>query len=79
MATKKDPPRPSGATGTDRQAAADELAGHIAAILNHPNTPVCIYNDLAEAVCSLDAPRHFFNSAEYIAICLRNHFTGGAR
>jgi hypothetical protein len=76
MATKKDPPR---TTGNDRQAAADELAGHISAVLNHPDTPACLYNDLADAVCSLDAPRRFFNSAEYIAICLRNHFTGGAR
>jgi len=62
---------PSGATGTDRQAAADELAGHIAAVLNHPDTPVSIYNALGDAVCSLDTPRRCFDSAEYIALCLR--------
>jgi hypothetical protein len=58
--------------------AADELAKHIAAILNHPDTPVEIYNSLADAVGGLDTPPGFSDSEEYVRMCLRNHFKGGA-
>ena len=82
MATKEQVARKPGETQTTKQAegnAADELAKHIAAVLNHPDTPADIYNALGDAVCSLDTPRRFFDSEEYIATCLRQHFKGGAR
>jgi hypothetical protein len=79
MTTKKDTPRESGAAGNDKQASADELAKHIAAILNHPDTPVDISSALADAVSGLDASPGFSDSEEYIAMCLRYHFKGGAR
>ncbi len=76
MATKKQTTKQN-----FKQSSADELAKHIAAILNHPDTPTQIYNDLADGVCSLDVPTAYFDSEEYIAMCLRNHFArkGGVR
>ncbi len=67
MPTKKNPPR------QQPGAPADELARHIAAILAHPLTPVSIYNALGDAVHSLDAPPRYFDSEEYVALCLRLH------
>jgi hypothetical protein len=69
------------------QDAAPTLAAHVAAILAHPDTPACLYNALAEAVCELDAPPRFFDSAAYVEICLAGAFAargvrskkGGAR
>ncbi len=58
---------------------ADELAQHIAAILAHPLTPVGIYNALGDAVHSLDAPPRYFDSQEYVALCLRAHLNSAAR
>jgi hypothetical protein len=73
MATKKDTPQ------QQQDAPADELAMHIAAVLAHPLTPVSIYNALGDAVHSLDAPPRYFDSEEYVALCLRLHLKGGAR
>ncbi len=71
-----------GAPGRERPSndAAAEIAAHISAILNHPATPVCVYNALADAVCELDAPTSFWDSAEYITLALNNNVRkGGAR
>ncbi|MBA3320118.1 MAG: hypothetical protein H0T45_01550 [Pyrinomonadaceae bacterium] len=79
MATKKDTAREKGATRNTKPVEgnpADELAKHIAAILNYPDTPAQIYNDLADAVHNLDTPPRFFDSEEYVAMCLRQHFKG---
>ncbi len=57
--------------------AAPTLAAHVAAILAHPDTPACLYNALAEAVCELDAPPRFFDSAAYVEICLAGAFAAG--
>ena len=53
---------------------AAELAEHISAILKHPDTPTRIYNALADEVSSLDAPKGYFDSAEYIEVCFRRYF-----
>jgi len=66
-------------TTITKATAADELARHIAAVLAHPLTPVSIYNALGDAVHSLDAPPRYFDSQEYVALCLRVHLKGGAR
>ncbi len=47
------------------------LAAHISAVLTHPDTPAVMYNALADAVNSLNAPRGHFDSAAYIELCLR--------
>ncbi len=52
-ATKKQPARETGAAGNDKQASADELAKHIAAVLNHPDTPDDIYNALGMRLAAL--------------------------
>ncbi len=52
---------------------AAELARHISAILNNPATPVCIYNDLADALCSLDAPKGYWDSVEHITPIIANN------
>ncbi len=78
---KKDTTKPArpGSAPTTEPSAADELARHIAAVLAHPDTPVSIYNALGDAVHSLDAPPRYFDSPEYVALCLRLHLKGGAR
>ena len=68
-------------TGTADFAA---LAAHISAVRTHPDTPARVYNALADAVSDMDAPRDFFNGAEYIEMCLRENAKsarrkGGAR
>jgi len=75
MATKKNTPQRQPGAPADYST----LAGHIAAVLAHPDTPVCIYNALVDAVCELDAPPRYFDSEEYVALCLRLHLKGGAR
>jgi hypothetical protein len=72
MATKKNTPQQQ----QDAPANYSTLAGHIAAILAHPDTPVSIYNALGDAVHSLDAPPRYFDSEEYVALCLRVHLKG---
>ena len=65
-----------------REDSASVIAAHVAAILQHPDTPATLYNALADAVCGLDAPARFFDSQEYIALCLRGalaYSKGGAR
>lgn len=75
MATRNTTPNKRGAQRrASRPEAAREIAEHIAAILNHPDTPAQLYNTLADAVSSLDAPKGYFDSAEYIETCLRAHF-----
>ncbi len=46
--------------------SARELAEHISAILNHPDTPTCIYNGLSDAVCELYTPPRYSDSVEYL-------------
>jgi hypothetical protein len=64
-------------TSEEAQANAERLQGipslaaHISAVLTHPDTPVAMYNALADAVNGLDTPRKHFDSAEYIELCLR--------
>ncbi len=64
-------------TSEEAQANAERLQGiptlaaHISAVLTHPDTPVIMYNALADAVNGLDTPRKHFDSAEYIELCLR--------
>jgi hypothetical protein len=70
MATKKQT--------TKRDDAAD-LARHISAILNNPATPVCIYNDLADTLCSLDAPKGYWDSVEHIRPIIANNMRKGAK
>jgi hypothetical protein len=55
----------------ERLQGVSTLAAHISAVLTHPDTPVAMYNALADAVNGLDAPRKHFDSAEYIELCLR--------
>jgi hypothetical protein len=68
---------------TERLQGIPTLAAHISAVLTHPDTPVAMYNALADAVNGLDAPREHFDSAEYIVLCLRANAKatqkGGAR
>ncbi len=63
-------------TTTKRKPARDdaaEIARHIAAILNHPATPVHIYNGLADSVCDLDAPKGYWDSAAHITPLIANN------
>jgi hypothetical protein len=55
----------------ERLQGIPSLAAHISAVLSHPDTPVVMYNALADAVNSLDAPRGHFDSAAYIELCLQ--------
>jgi hypothetical protein len=55
----------------ERLQGIPTLAAHISAVLTHPDTPVAMYNALADAVNGLDAPRGHFDSAAYIELCLR--------
>ncbi len=55
----------------ERLQGIPALAAHISAVFTHPDTPVAMYNALADAVNGLDAPRKHFDSAEYIELCLR--------
>ena len=78
MATKKQTTKAK-ITGQHQDSAA-EIAAHISAILNHPDVPHVVYNALADAVCELDAPTSFWDSAEYITLALHNNVRkGGAR
>ncbi|MDQ3253210.1 MAG: hypothetical protein M3R15_04775 [Acidobacteriota bacterium] len=75
---KKDTTKGGHASARPPTDSAAELARHISAILNHPATPVCIYNALAEAVCELSAPPGCFNSVEYLAAHLANNIRKGS-
>ncbi len=55
----------------ERLQGIPTLAAHISAVLTHPDTPAVMYNALADAVNSLNAPRGHFDSAAYIELCLR--------
>ncbi len=55
----------------ERLQGIPTLAAHISAVLTHPDTPVAMYNALADAVNSLNAPRGHFDSAAYIELCLQ--------
>jgi hypothetical protein len=55
----------------ERLQGIPSLAAHISAVLTHPDTPAVMYNALADAVNSLNAPRGHFDSAAYIELCLR--------
>ncbi len=47
--------------------SAAELAALIAAVLNHPDTPACIYNALADAVSDLYYyPKGYRDSVEHL-------------
>ncbi len=70
MATKKQ---------TTKRDAAAELARHISAILNHPATPVDIYNDLADSICSLSAPKSYWDSVEHIRPIIANNIRKGGK
>ncbi len=63
---------------TTRRDDAAEIAGHISAILNKPATPVHIYNDLADALCNLDAPKGYWHSVEHIAPLIANNVRKGS-
>ncbi len=56
---------------------AVEIAVHISALLNHPATPVDIYNALGDAVHDLDVPQGFYNSVEHIAMRLAYNIRKG--
>jgi hypothetical protein len=55
----------------ERLQGIPTLAAHISAVLTHPDTPAVMYNALADAVNSLNAPRGHFDSATYIELCLQ--------
>ncbi|MDQ3652838.1 MAG: hypothetical protein M3458_21695 [Acidobacteriota bacterium] len=59
-------------TTTTPNDSAVELAVHISAILNHPDTPVCLYNALGDAVNDLYVPQGYYNTVEHIAARLAN-------
>jgi hypothetical protein len=68
MTTKKTTPH------TNAEDSAAVIAAHVAAILAHPDTPHNLYNALVEAVSALDAPTGFFDSKEYVELCLRGEY-----
>jgi hypothetical protein len=67
------------------RAQVDELAAQIAAVLNNPLTPPCIYKPLAEAVTDLYMPPRYTDQPEFIGDCLASFLgldwrqKGGAR
>ncbi len=60
----------------ERLQGIPSLAAHISAVLTHPDTPVAMYNALADVLNDLDKPRSYFDSAEYIELCLRANANG---
>ncbi len=64
MATKKQ---------TTKRDAAVEIAKHISAILNHPATPVNVYNALADAIGDLYVPEGYHHTVEYLTVHLAQH------
>ncbi len=64
-------------TQAGKRDDAAEIARHISAILNHPATPICIYNALADAVCELDAPKGYWDSIEYMMPLIANNVRKG--
>ena len=71
MANRKQQTGPS-----RRNLPAATIAGHVAAILAHLDTPACVYNALVDAVSDLDAPHGFFDSQEYVEVCLHGTSAG---
>lgn len=69
VSTKKHTTKPA-RTKREREEAASKLASHIAAILNDPNTPTEVYNQLAEGVCQLTVPSGFWDREEYLRVCI---------
>jgi hypothetical protein len=63
---------------TDDLSSVTGLAQLIAALMNHPLIPDSIYNELGEAISSLDMYR-IDESPEYVEAMLRNHFTAQDR
>jgi hypothetical protein len=61
---------------TERLQGIPTLAAHISAVLTHPDTPVAMYNALADVLNDLDKPRGHFDSAAYIEMCLRANANG---
>ncbi len=57
--------------------SAAEIARHISAILNHPETPVCIYDALRVAMNDLGEPKGYYTSVEYIAAHLAANIEKG--
>jgi hypothetical protein len=87
MQKKSSTPRKARATIIQQptRAQVDELAAQIAAVLNNPLTPPCIYNPLAEAVTDLYMPPRYTDQPEFIGDCLASFLgldwrqKGGAR
>ena len=57
--------------------SAVEIARHISAILKHPDTPVCLYTALGDAVNDLYVPQGYYNTVEHIAARLANTIREG--
>lgn len=82
MSKQKTTAKPRANAMQSRKAdSARELAELISAVLMHPDTPVCVYNALADAVSDLFIPRNFIDGPDYIEVVLRNYLEekGGAR
>ncbi len=88
-ATKKQPARETGTAQATKQAegnnAADELAQHIAAVLNHPDLPDCLEEAIGEGLNEVfnQLPNQLWKRMEYspayISLLLSAHKKGGAR
>ena len=60
-----------------KDRAARELAAHVSAILKHPDTPECLYNQLADAVTDIAQPLDH-DPEEYLSSVLAAHFRNPA-
>jgi hypothetical protein len=56
---------------TDSVLSRRELAGHIAAVLAHPETPVDLYNSIVERVCDME--QHDYTNAAEVERILFGH------
>jgi hypothetical protein len=59
--------------------SAAEIAAHLSAVLNHPETPSDLYNAIGEEVCAMSndlTTRDYADSPEYIKMVLFANING---
>lgn len=57
---------PARATQTSHRSSNRELAELISGVLNHPECPTGLYNAMVDELSSLEVPKGFFDSSEYL-------------
>ena len=64
---------------SDTQQSAREIAEHVTAILNHPDTPRLLTEGILDGLARLDDNSAVNTRVGYVEAILLTHYEGGAR